>query len=61
MTPCFINSKRKEAWFRPAQIAIASLATLIVASLLAGAAGNRNEGQEESIERVPPASQLWLS
>ena len=50
MTYCFANSKRKETWFRPAHIAVASLAALIAASTLAGAAGNRNEGQEESIE-----------
>ena len=50
MTYCFANSKRKETWFRPSHIAVASLAALIAASTLAGAAGNRNEGQEEAIE-----------
>ena len=50
MTSYFANSKHKESWFRLAHIAITSLAALIAASNLAGAAGNRNEGPEASIE-----------
>ena len=50
MTSCFVDSKHKETSFRPAHIAIASLAALIVAGDLAGAASGRNERSVVSIE-----------
>jgi hypothetical protein len=50
MTSCFVDSKHKETTFRPAHIAIASLAALIVAGDLAGAASGRNERSVASIE-----------
>ena len=50
MTSCFVDSKHKETSFRPAHIAIASLAVLIVAGDLAGAASGRNERSVASIE-----------
>jgi hypothetical protein len=50
MMSCFVDSKHKETTFRPAHIAIASLAALIVAGDLAGAASGRNERSVASIE-----------
>src|SRR5215831_10537606 len=43
MTSCFVNSKHKQSWLRPARLAIASLAAVITAGDHAGAANNRKE------------------
>src|SRR5215470_6032456 len=43
MTSCFVNSKHKQSWLRPARLAIASLAAAIAAGDHAGAANSRKE------------------
>jgi hypothetical protein len=50
MTCCFLVSQHKKTWFRLTYIAIASLAALIAAANLAGAASGRKEPQVTSIQ-----------
>jgi hypothetical protein len=50
MTSCFLDLKHKKISFRPTHIAIASLATLIGAADLAGAASGRSERSVASVE-----------
>jgi hypothetical protein len=46
----FVNAKRKPAWWRPARLAIASLAAVIAAGGHGGAASGRNERSVASVE-----------
>jgi hypothetical protein len=50
MTSRFVNPKRKQTRLRPAYLAIAGLAALIVAGDHAGARGGRSELSVESLE-----------
>jgi hypothetical protein len=58
MTSCFVNSKNKQSWLRPAFLAIASLAVVIAAADDAGAARGRKERSVVSVESRTPGEPI---